>query len=284
MIENLPQIKLRIRSIAATRRITRAMEMISAAKLNRVKVLHYGANAYFTNLENIFNGLLADAKGLKHPLLQQRESVKIIALCVITSDTGLCGSYNHNVLRAADEFIERHSYCNIRLIAIGKEAAKHFREHEMLLNSYVGLYGRYSAKLVETIAKDLVTIFTSEEADEIYIAHTKFSAALRHKPVVDKFLNIEPDYAREERHILEPDASALLEAMVPKYLFHKMRMILLDAFTAEHSARMLAMKTATDNADELIETLTLLRNKARQFAITKEVLEIAASAEALKEG
>jgi len=284
MIENLRQIKLRIRSVSATRRITRAMEMISAAKLNRVKATYYGALAYFTSLESVFQRLLADAGTSQHPLLRQREPVKIIALCVITSDTGLCGSYNHNVLRAAEEFIEKHNYCNIRLVAIGKEAAKHFKEREMLLNSYPGLYGRYSAKLVETITGDLVTIFTADEADEIYIAHTKFSVTLRHKPVVEKLLNIERRGARAERHIFEPGAAALLETLVPHYLFHKMRAILLDAFTAEHSARMLAMKTATDNADELIDTLTLKRNKARQFAITREVLEIAASAEALKEG
>jgi F-type H+-transporting ATPase subunit gamma len=231
----------------------------------------------------MFRGLHADAGSLGHPLLEERFPVKTITLCVITSDTGLCGSYNHNLLKAAEAFMEEHKDCNIQLVAVGREAYSHFKEKGIILNSYLGLYGRYSETMVGALTKDLVNIFMTEEADEVRVAYTRFSPTLRHAATVEKFLNIEWETSREEDRIFEPAPKALFDAMLSAYLTARMRSMVLESFTAEHSARMFAMKTATDNASELIDTLTLLRNKARQFAITKEVLEIAMSAEALKE-
>ena len=128
----------------------------------------------------------------------------------------------------------------------------------------------------------MIDMYSSGEVDEIYIAYTHFSASLRHATTIDKFLPIEHGQGKRKYFILEPDTDRVMNAMVRAYLLNKMRAVILDAFTAEHSARMLAMKTATDNADDLIDTLTMARNKARQAAITKEILEIAMSAEALK--
>lgn len=284
MTQNLRQIKLRIKSVAATQRITRAMEMVSAAKLNRTRNAYAPAKAYLADLESMFLGLHADAAFLDHPLLKGRYPVKSIVLCVVTSDTGLCGSYNHNVLKAAEGFLEDNKEYNVQLIAVGKEASSHFEGKAIILNSYHGLYGRYSDKLVETLTNELVNIYTAEEADQVYLAYTHFSPTLRHKPVVERFLSLDWQTGSEMDHIYEPTPAGVFEAMLPVYLLARIQNMILEAFTSEHSARMLAMKTATDNADELIETLTLLRNKVRQFAITKEVLEIAMSAEALKEG
>lgn len=282
MIQTLRQIRTRIRSIENTRKITRAMEMISAAKLNRVKKMFYASRPYFFNLESILRGLLSDTKCI-HPLLEKRQERKNVALCVITSDTGLCGTHNHNLLRAASAFLESHNKNQIRLITVGKAAFSYFHKRDFFVeNAYLGLYGRYSAQVSDSITKNLIDIFSSGEADEVYVAYTHFSSSLRHNPVVEKFLNIEFDEKRRVRYILEPNADDILEEMIPKFLITRMRVILLDAFTSEHSARMFAMHNATDNADGLIDTLTLARNKARQAAITKEVLEIAMSAEALK--
>jgi len=127
-----------------------------------------------------------------------------------------------------------------------------------------------------------VSLYSGGQADEVYVAYTRFRSNLRHAPAVEKFLNVECAPAPKRCYISEPEKEVILNDLVSRYLLDKMRLILLDSFTAEHSARMLAMKLATDNADDLIETLTLMKNKARQFAITKEVLEIAMSAEALK--
>jgi F-type H+-transporting ATPase subunit gamma len=202
---------------------------------------------------------------------------------VVTSDTGLCSTYNHNVLRIADEFCGKLSGKEVRIIAVGKEAFSHFRrERYPIENSYLGLRGKFSERAALDMKNALIDIFINKRSDEIYIAYTKFSSNLKHRPVVDKFLPVA--YGKKERqyYLLEPDKEEILDGLVSRYLLDKVRVALLDALTAEHSARMLAMKLATDNADELIDTLTLLKNKARQAAITTEVLEIAMSAEALR--
>jgi F-type H+-transporting ATPase subunit gamma len=287
MIQSLRQIKLRIRSIEATRRIMRAMEMVSAAKLNRVKGAFYAQRPYLDALEMTLKNAIADTADTSNPLLTKRANIRSIALCVITSDTGLCGNYNNSVLRLANSFIYKNRPVGVKLTVVGREALAYFGGLGFAADSYLGLYGRYTAKIADDISTALVNSYVSGDADEVYVAYTRFSPSLRHKPVVEKILNIDTgttDAARDAlgRYLFEPDGRRLIEAMVPAYLTQKMRAILLDAFAAEHSARMLAMKTATDNATELIDKLTLMRNKARQFAITKEILEIAMSAEALK--
>lgn len=287
MTQGLRQIRLRIKSIEATRKITRAMEMVSAAKLNRVKSAFYAQKAYLDNLETMLKTALRDTGETTGALLSRRQDVRSVAVCVIASDTGLCGNYNNMVLRLANSFIYKNSPKAVKLYLVGKEAVGYFRGRGIITNSYVGSYGRYTDRMADAVAADLINTYTSGDSDEVYVAYTHFSPSLRHKPVVEKFLNIDPGEvagtgAGDKRYIYEPGGRALIEMMVPAYLSRKMRAIMLDAFTAEHSARMLAMKTATDNATELIDMLTLMRNKARQFAITKEILEIAMSAEALK--
>lgn len=287
MSQNLRQIKLRIRSIESTKRIMRAMEMVSAAKLNRVKAPFYSTKAYSTALETMLKDLVADSGDMGHPLLVQRHTKGALALCIVASDTGLCGSYNHNVLKKAEAFLDGRDDASVRLVAVGREAYKHFKGRGSFTNTYLGLYGRYSTGMADEITRDLLGMYERNEVDEVYIAYTHFSPSLRHLPVVEKLLNVECSgivcpIAHTRGYIVEPGARELLENMLPAYITSKIRSVLLEAFTAEHSERMLAMKTANDNATELIDSLTLLRNKARQFAITKEILEIAASAEALK--
>ena len=283
MIQTLTQIKSRIKSVANTKKITNAMEMVAASKMSRVKARFYSFHSYFSKLEDILKKTLADSGGYIHPLLEKRGEVKNAALVVITSDTGLCGPYNNNVIRAAEDFLKSRDKKHVRLITLGKEAYTHFRKHGYTIsNSYIGLGGRYSPEMVTAMTEGLVNMFLDKEVDETYIAYTFFSSSLRHKALVEKFLNIErpaPDHAY---YIFEPDQRMALDNLINLYLKNKVGFIVLSSFTSEHSARMFAMKTATDNAQELIDTLTLFRNKVRQGVITKEVLEIAMSAEALK--
>jgi F-type H+-transporting ATPase subunit gamma len=283
MIETLRQIRSRIKGAENIKKITRAMEMVSAAKLSRAKKTFYAYRPYFQNLESVLKDLIANIDPRLHPLLKNRESKKSVALCVIASDTGLCGNYNHNVLRFAEEFLKKYGNSATSIVPIGKEAFSYFsRQGFSIKNAYMGSFGRYSQETCDAVTKNLIDMFLTGRADDIYVAHTRFSSSLKHAPVAEKFLNVSFDGGREKRYILEPDATAILNELVPKYLFTKMRVTMLDAFTSEHTSRMFAMKTATDNAVEMIDALTLARNKARQFAITKEVLEIAMSAEALK--
>ena len=282
-LQNLRQIKIRIKSIENTRKITRAMEMVSASKLNRSKGSFYSIRPYVGALEVMMRDLLSDSPEVKSSLLQKREHIKNTALCVVTSDTGLCGAYNNNMLRYAEKFITDLQSPAVSIIAVGKEAYTYFLKKGFRVDgSYLGLYGRCSSNISNTIAGDLTGIFTRHEADEVYIAYTRFNPSLQHVPTVEKLLNIEPDRQVKNHYIFERSAQAILDSLLPVYISCKIDAIIAEAFTSEHSARMLAMKTATDNAQDLIEQLTLARNKARQFAITKEVLEIAASAEALK--
>jgi len=284
MIQNLRQIKSRIKSVESTRKITRAMEMVSAAKLSRVRGAFYASRHYSTNMESILKRLLSDIKNASSPYLENRDGSKGMAICIIASDAGLCGTYNNNIIRATENFINIRNQKNIKIIAIGKEVSAYFKNKGYdVARSHLGLYGRHSTKIVDDLVDELTDIFLSGTVDEVHIAYTHFSSNLRHIPVVEKFLNIPYLTEQKNYYILEPDAQVILDHMVPRYLSAKMNTIVLDAFTAEHSARMLAMKIATDNAEELIDTLTLQRNKARQAAITKEVLEIALSAEALKD-
>ena len=283
MIQSFRQLKDRIKSIESTRKITRAMEMVSAAKLTKVKGAFFSSKPYFSQIERVLLNFLSDLVTAVHPLLEKRNGAKGVAIAVVASDTGLCSTYNNNILKLAKEFADRYPRDQVKIVAVGKEAFLHFKkEGYAVTNSYLGLRGKFSEDVALDITNTLIDMYVNGEADEIYIAHTNFSSTLRHKTTVEKFLNI--DYTPKERsyYILEPGKDIILNELISKYLLDKIRMILLDSLTAEHSARMLAMKLATDNADELIETLTLQKNKARQAAITKEVLEIAMSAEALK--
>lgn len=284
MIQNLRQIKSRIRSIENTRKITRAMETISAAKLSRIKNSFYAARSYSASLEAVLKRFLSDIAPAQNPLIKKREQIKNVAVCIIASDTGLCGTYNNNIIKKTEVFLGDRDRENIRLIAVGKQVFAHFKNKGYpVTRSHIGLFGRYSVKISQELVNELTSIFLSEEADEIYIAYTHFNSNLRHSPIVEKFLGIDLEEGERRYYIFEPDAQKILDDMMPRYLISKMNTIIMDAFTAEHSARMLAMKTATDNADDLIDTLTLARNKARQSQITREVVEIAMAAEAIKE-
>ncbi|MDO8525773.1 MAG: ATP synthase F1 subunit gamma [Candidatus Omnitrophota bacterium] len=284
MIQSFRRLKERLKSVDNTRKITRAMQLISAAKLSKAKGSFLASKPYFSQIERVLYNFLSDAEYAAHPLIGARKEKKAIAIMVVASDTGLCSAYNNSIINLAGEFANKFGREKVRIVAVGKEAFSYFRKESYAVeNSYLGLRGKFSDALAADITNYLIDMYVNHRSDEVYIAYTHFSSNLRHKPVVEKFLSIEYEPEKKKYYILEPEREVILNDLVSKYLLAKVRMVLLDSLTAEHSARMLAMKIATDNADELIETLTLQKNKARQAAITKEVLEIAMSAEALKD-
>ena len=277
-------IKTRMKSVTNIRKITRAMEMVSMSKLNRVRSALFASRHYFGRLESILSDFLAHTGYTSHPLFEKRPPGGKIGLCVITSDTGLCGIYNQQVIRAAEAFLASYPKEGVRIVSVGKEGHEHFKKSGLeIKSSYLELHGRYPAKTAETIASDLMDLFLDHEVDAVYIAYTHFESTLRHKPRVEKFVNIEQVAGDKDYLILEPDINGVARDLLPKYLSEKFHLIILEALTSEHAARMFSMKNATDNADELMDVLTLYRNKARQAAITKEVIEIASAAEAMKE-
>lgn len=284
MLLSLRQVKRRVRSVEATQKIMRAMQMVSTAKLRRTEDMLFDGKPYYFKLDALLKNLLSEGEEISHPLLEERAEKKNFTLCVVTSDSGLCSSYNNNIIRIAEGFIIKHGARNMHLIAIGRKGFHYFKKRGINIpRSYLGLHGRYDENTAEEIKNVLINSFISKEADEVYIAHTHFDAALRYKPKLQKLLNIEKIYPEQKTlYALEPEINDVLKELIPRYVSAKVHGILLDAFTSEHSQRMVAMKAATDNAAELIDKLTLLRNKARQAAITTEIIEVSSAAEELK--
>lgn len=283
MSQSLKQIKNRIRSIENTRKVTSAMQMISATKLSRIDSYLAQSRPYAQRLSALLDKLLQGRLASLNPFLKKKAATGPIVVGVVTSDSGLCGVYNNNVIRLVEAFIGRYERNKVKLVVIGKKGYAYFRNYkEAILHTYVGLNGKYSDKVSQEICKVLCQAFLTGEADEVYIAYTRFKNALTNKAVVEKFLNIEAKEAEVIDYILEPNAARILEELIPEYLSAKTKLMLLESFTSEHASRLMAMRTATENAKELLNSLVLLRNKVRQANITREIIEIVSAAEALK--
>ncbi len=283
MIQSLKTIKNRIRSTENTKKVTAAMEMVSVAKLNRIEKNLLSLRPYVMSLSSLMHNLINSCDNPTHSFLVTRAPLNKICLCVITSDSGLCGAYNNNIIRVAEQFINSQGKEKVDLVCIGRKGFNYFKRNKFnILNTYIGMNGRFSEKAASGITDNLVDIFVSGKATYVYIAYTHFKTALVNEPKVEKILNIESEAKTKTEYILEPDMEAILNEIIPKYISMKLKLIILEAFTAEHSARTLAMKTATDNATDLLQSLVLLRNKVRQANITQEIMEIISSSEALK--
>lgn len=259
------------------------MELISVAKLNRIEKPLLNLRPYVSSLGEIIYKLISGSTGIKHPFLEERLVSDKLCLCVITSDSGLCGVYNNNIIRASEEFIRAQGKGKITLVCVGRKGFNHFKKQGIeVANAYLGANGRYSDNLCLQIKERLTNLFLSAEVGQVFIAYTHFKTALVHKPLVEKFLNLQRPQETQRGYLAEPDINTILDRLIPKYLYLKLKLIILESFTAEHSARTMAMKSATDNARDLLEGLILLRNKTRQANITQEIMEIIASSEALK--
>ncbi len=283
MAQSLREIKNRIRGIGNVNKVTHAMEMISIAKLRPVKNRLFSARRFSLKIEELLRDLLSGAMGASHPLMERRENIKNIAICPVTSDTGLCGNYNHNVVRIVDDFINRYGQDKITLFPVGKKGLVYFKKKGVdIAEAYTELHGRYSEEILGRISGDLTGVFLSSNVDEVYIVYTYFESASRSKPIIERLLPVSVSRERETSYILEPDINTIMKELMPLYLANKIKSCIISAFTTEHSARALAMGQATENAKELLEDLTLVRNKIRQAGITKEIMEIVSSAEVLK--
>lgn len=284
MSQSLKAIKNRIRSIENTRKVTSAMQMISATKLSRLDGRLVQNRPFARQIESILNNLLLGRLSGLSPFLEPRPSGERIVLCLITADNGLCGVYNNNVIACAEDFIKRRGKDKVKLVIVGKKGWNYFKNYrENILHSYLGLNGRYSDKVCDEILNNLTNLFLSKQADEIYFAYTRFKNALTNQVVTEKFLNIDikPGEQKNE-YIIEPNITRVMAELIPEYLSGRVRLALLEAFTSEHASRLVAMRTATENAKDLLNSLVLLRNKVRQAGITREIIEIVSAAEALK--
>jgi F-type H+-transporting ATPase subunit gamma len=284
----LRDVKKRIRSVISTRQITKAMEMVSAAKLRRAQARGMQVRPYSEKMTQILESLAAASTGeLSHPYFEKRE-VKKQTLVLITSDRGMCGSFNANLIRRAQEWLAGKDKDKVELVLIGKKGYDFYKRREWPI---AGKFMDWSGNLDYGRARDIVEFLTGrflkKETDEIVIIYTMFISTVRYKLTTVRYLPVEKPKVDEIQHgrieyIFEPSPESIFTELLPRYALTKMMTSLADSFASEHGTRMIAMGAATKNAGEMIDTLTLQYNKARQAAITKELLEIVSGAEALR--
>ncbi|MCU0665630.1 MAG: ATP synthase F1 subunit gamma [Candidatus Omnitrophica bacterium] len=281
----LRQIKNRIKSVENTRKITQAMQMVSVSKLNRTQRFLEASRLYYQKLSFLL-GRVVNLYKPGHPFLNPNKS-QGLTLIVFTSDSGLCGLYNNNIIRCAQDFIHKNPRPEIKLIIVGKKGYNYFKKNKAvkIASAYLGLNGRYSDKLHDDLIKGALDSFLSGESGEVHICYTNFKNALHQNPMAERILSIRAPVSDEPKkinYITEPGIGEILDSLLKAYLSAQMRFILFSSFTCEHALRGVTMKMATDNARELLSNLVLLRNKLRQANITRDITEIISSAEALK--
>ncbi|MBI3914507.1 MAG: ATP synthase F1 subunit gamma [Chloroflexi bacterium] len=284
-------IRRRIKSIKNISQVTRAMEMVAASKMRRAQQATVASRAYSEKAREVL-AFVSDQPGsgrVLHPLLEERRAVKNIAVILIAGDRGLCGSYNANIYRAAMHFM-REENLPTKLITIGRRTRDFAVRRSMnLIGEFTGFSERPAFTQIGPIARIVIEEFTSGKVDEVYIAYTDFVNVITQRPTIRRILPVRPekraDAAEKSRavYLYEPDPETLLASILPRFTEIQIYQAVLESVASEHSARMVAMRNASDNAHELIDSLTLEANKARQTAITKEMLDIAGGAEALRQ-
>jgi len=286
---NLRAIRKRISSVKSTQQITRAMKMVSAAKLRRAQDGINAARPYAGKMREVVTAVAGRAGADAHPLLTAREAKKL-ALLVITSDRGLCGSFNSGLTRAVHRFIDEHrgAYEEITLFVVGRKGRDFFRRREIpMRKEYLGVLGSVSRHHAETIADDMVGGFLAGEFDEVRIAFNEFRSAISQIVRFEKMFPIALESSGktggdEVDYLYEPSREEILATLLPKYVQTMIFRVLLESVAGEHGARMTAMDSATNNSVDMISRLTLQMNRARQATITTELTEIVSGAEALK--
>lgn len=281
----LRDIRRRIRSVRSTAQITKTMEMVSAAKLRRAQTALESARPYDRELKKVLANLASASGDSLTPVFVRRE-VKRRAVIVITSDRGLSGAFNVNLIKATEGQL-RAGGAPISLVTLGRKGSDYFRRRNAsVLFSNTELGGVASWKMAEELSRDLTARFLSGEIDEVDLVFTHFRSALVRSIVIEPFLPLGRGETTETvqtlDYIFEPSPEAILEKIVPYYLAMRLYMALAESAASEHGARMVAMGSATKNANEMIQNLTLHMNRTRQATITRELVEIVAGAEALK--
>ncbi len=297
---NLKEVRDRIKSVNNTQQITKAMKMVSAAKLRRAQDAILQMRPYAEKLNGMLRNILSNLEGDAASALGEERDVKKACIVVVTSNRGLCGAFNNNISKAASQMI-REDYSavreagNLSVLCIGRKGYEYLNRRYADLDyitDFVELFNDLSFDTVSEVPKMLIKAFEEHDFDEVKVAYGKFKNAATQIITVEQFLpvaKIEPEATEEGKtfsadYIFEPDKVQLLEYLIPTILQTQFQKYVLDTHASEHGARMTAMDKATDNAQELLRELRISYNKARQEAITNEILEIVSGAAALENG
>jgi F-type H+-transporting ATPase subunit gamma len=283
----LKAIRKRIGSIRNTQQITKAMKMVAAAKLRRAQEAVVQARPYAEKMSDLLKNLAARVSSEAHPLLTVREE-KHIYLLLLTSDRGLCGGYNANLIRTAESFIRgQGAGKEIHLTLVGRKGADYFRRRRAeIADRYINVLATPVEEMAAEITQKMIGRLVNGETDAVYILYSRFRSALSQVPTVEKLLPVAPSEQmggeQLTEYLFEPGVEALLSSLLHKVIEVALFRALLEGAASEHGARMTAMDSATTNASKMIGSLTLQMNRARQASITRELMEIVGTAEALK--
>jgi len=284
---SLKDIRKRIASVKSTQKITRAMNMVAAAKLKRAQTRILELRPYAVKTHEVLSSVAARAGAEEvHPLLARREP-KEVMLLVLTSDRGLCGGFNANINRAAERTMKSPDFGHVSLSVCGRKGRDYFRRRNAdIRHEFMGVFERLDWDRAAEIARVIIDEYETKSLDAVYLVYNEFKSAISQKVVVEPLLPIVPLESKGDLapvdFIYEPSKRALLDRLLPMYVEVEVYRALLESVASEHGARMTAMDSATKNANEMIDDLTLVYNRARQAAITKELMEIIGGAEALK--
>jgi F-type H+-transporting ATPase subunit gamma len=287
---SLRDIRKRIRSVKNTRQITKAMKMVAAAKLRRAQDTAVAARPYARTLDNMVAGILgrSGAQGFSHPLLESRPDKKRIAVFAVTSDRGLAGGFNHSISRRVLHFIKEHSaQQEVLLFTLGRKGNEFFRNRQTpICKDFPGLMSNVSHAAAQDIAKEVTQRFLDKEVDAVFVCFNEFVSAISQKVRMVQLLPFEPPTTEAQSSsamepLYEPSRQEVLNHLVPRALSVRLYRALLESVASEHGARMTAMESATNNAGEMLDKLSLFYNRTRQAAITRELVEIVSGAQAL---
>ncbi|MBK6909616.1 MAG: ATP synthase F1 subunit gamma [bacterium] len=281
----LKTIKRRISSVKSTQQVTRVMKMVAAAKLRRAQEAMMNARPYSLTLRDAIRDLSSHVDRSSHPLLAVRE-VDHVGIIVVTGDRGLAGSFNVNILKRAQQLMRENAQHQVHLVTVGKKGSEFFtRRGADVTTRMSGFFNNLDFNHAVTLGDSVIAQYLNSTMDRVYIVYNEFKSVISQRVVVEQLLPIEPDHGDHTSGpeiIFEPTQIEILNTILPKYVNVQLWRILLESFASEMAARMTAMENATKNAGELIDSLTLTYNKARQSSITGEILEIVAGAEGLK--
>jgi F-type H+-transporting ATPase subunit gamma len=290
----LRDIRKKIKAIQGTKKITSAMKMVAAAKLRKVQDSMFRYRPYATKMQQVLADLAGavESRGDLPPLLLRRP-IKNVEVLVLTSDRGLCGAFNTNILRVAHREIDRlkaEGY-NVTLSVVGRKARDYFKRRDLQMkNIWTGISGKLHYSHAQTIANYMIESYVSEAVDEVLIIFNEFKSVIAQRVVINRVLPIGKIEAGEKEETgfypftYEPKAPELFQILLPIYIEIQVYRALLESQAAEEAARMTAMDNATKNCEELIKKTTLIANKVRQASITKELMDIVGGVEALKQG
>jgi F-type H+-transporting ATPase subunit gamma len=278
----LIDIRRRIRSVKSTQQITKAMKMVSAAKLRRAQEAMFAARPYARKMLEVLQGVASRSDQDAHPLLQERGHERVL-LVVVTADKGLCGAFNANIIRIASRFASERHERGVELGLVGRKGRDALKRRGLKVRfERIGAFQALRYATAREMAKELTSAFTGGEVDEVFLVYNEFKSVIQQRIAVERLLPIErhmlsPQQPRFE-YLYEPEPKGILASLLPRHVEVQLWKALLESNAAEHGARMASMDAATNNASEMIDRLTLYMNKVRQAAITKEIIEVVSGA------